>query len=48
MFLGLDATDQMLIMKEIAHFKLKLVQGISAIQVERDLNMRLRSISLLM
>jgi len=38
MFLGLDAADQMLILKEIAHFKLKLVQGISAIQAERDLN----------
>jgi len=38
MFLGLDAADQMLIMKEIAHFKLKLVQSISAIQVECDLN----------
>ncbi len=38
MFLGLDAADQMLIMKEITHFKLKLVQSISAIQVECDLN----------
>jgi hypothetical protein len=31
MFLGLDVVDQMLILKEIAHFKLKLVQGISII-----------------
>jgi len=38
MFLGLDAADQMLILKEIAHFRLKLVQGISTIQAERDLN----------
>jgi hypothetical protein len=38
MFLGLDAADQTLILKEIAHFGLKLVQGISAIQVERDSN----------
>jgi len=31
MFLGLDVADQTLILKEIAHFRLKLVQGISAI-----------------
>jgi len=31
MFLGLDVVDQMLILKEIAHFRLKLVQGISII-----------------
>jgi len=31
MFLGLDVVDQTLILKEIAHFRLKLVQGISAI-----------------
>lgn len=38
MFLGLDAVDQTLILKEIAHFRLKLMQGISAIQVERNSN----------
>jgi flagellar biosynthesis protein FliQ len=38
MFLGLDAADQMLILKEIAHFRLKLVQGISVIQAECDSN----------
>jgi len=38
MFLGLDATDQTLILKEIAHFKLKLVQGILVIQAKRDSN----------
>ncbi len=38
MFLGLDATNQTLILKEIAHFGLKLVQGILAIQVEHDSN----------
>ena len=38
MFLGLDVVDQTLILKEIAHFGLKLVQGISAIQAERDSN----------
>jgi hypothetical protein len=38
MFLGLDATNQTLILKEIAHFGLKLVQGMLAIQVEHDLN----------
>jgi len=38
MFLGLDAVDQTSILKEIVHFRLKLVQGISAIQVERDSN----------
>jgi hypothetical protein len=31
MFLGLDVVDQMLILKEIAHFRLKLVQGISIV-----------------
>jgi hypothetical protein len=31
MFLGLDVANQMLILKEIAHFRLKLVQGILAI-----------------
>ncbi len=38
MFLGLDVVDQTSILKEIAHFKLKLVQGISAIQAERNSN----------
>jgi hypothetical protein len=38
MFLALDAVNQMSILKEIAHFELKLVQGISAIQAEHDLN----------
>jgi hypothetical protein len=38
MFLGLDAVDQTLILKEIPHFGLKLVQGISTIQAERDSN----------
>ncbi len=38
MFMGLDATNQTLILKEIAHFELKLVQGILAIQVEHDSN----------
>ncbi len=38
MFLGLDATNQILILKEIVHFGLKLVQGILAIQVEHDSN----------
>jgi len=38
MFMGLDAANQTSILKEIAHFRLKLVQGISAIQVECDLN----------
>jgi len=38
MFLGLDATDQTLILKEIAHFGLKLVQGILAIQAEHNSN----------
>jgi len=38
MFLGFDAIDQTLILKEIAHFKLKLVQGISAIQSKRNSN----------
>jgi hypothetical protein len=34
----LDAADQMLILKEIVHFRLKLVQGISASQAERNSN----------
>ncbi len=38
MFMGLDVANQTLILKEIAHFGLKLVQGISIIQVERDLS----------
>jgi len=38
MFLGLDAVDQTLILKEIAHFGLKLVQGTLAIQAERNSN----------
>ncbi len=38
MFLGLDAVDQTLILKEIAHFGLKLMQGILVIQVERNSN----------
>jgi hypothetical protein len=38
MFLVLDVANQMSILKEIAHFELKLVQGISAIQAERDSN----------
>jgi hypothetical protein len=38
MFMGLDAADQTLILKEITHFGLKLVEGILAIQVERDSN----------
>ncbi len=38
MFLVLDAANQTSILKEIVHFGLKLVQGISAIQVERDSN----------
>jgi hypothetical protein len=38
MFLGLDAVDQTLILKEIAHFGLKLVQGILSIQAKRDSN----------
>jgi len=38
MFLVLDAANQTSILKEIAHFGLKLVQGISAIQVERNSN----------
>ncbi len=38
MFLGLDAVDQTSILKEIAQFRLKLVQGISVVQVERDSN----------
>jgi len=38
LFLGLDAADQTSIVKEIAHFWLKLMQGISAIQAERDSN----------
>jgi len=38
MFMGLDAADQMLILKEIAHFILKLMQGISVVQAERNSN----------
>jgi hypothetical protein len=38
MFLGLDAANQTSILKEITHFRLKLLQGISAIQAKRDLN----------
>jgi len=38
MFLGLDAANQTLILKEIVHFGLKLVQGISTIQAKRDSN----------
>jgi hypothetical protein len=38
MFLGLDATDQMLILKEITHCRLKLMQGISTIQAEHNSN----------
>jgi hypothetical protein len=38
MFLVLDATNQTSILKEIAHFRLKLVQGILAIQAKRDPN----------
>ncbi|CAK9238270.1 unnamed protein product [Sphagnum troendelagicum] len=38
MFLVLDAANQTSILKEIAHFGLKLVQGISAIQAERNSN----------
>jgi hypothetical protein len=38
MFMGLDAADQTSILKEIAHFGLKLMQGILVIQAERDLN----------
>ncbi len=36
MFLGLDVVDQTSILKEIAHFGLKLVQGILAIQAEHN------------
>jgi hypothetical protein len=38
MFLVLDAANQTLILKEIVHFGLKLVQGILAIQAECDSN----------
>jgi hypothetical protein len=38
MFLGLDVANQTSILKETAHFGLKLVQGISAIQAECNLN----------
>ncbi|CAM6012093.1 unnamed protein product [Sphagnum balticum] len=38
MFLGLDVADQMSILKEIAHFGLKLLQGTLVIQAERNLN----------
>jgi hypothetical protein len=37
-FKTLDAVDQTLILKEIVHFGLKPVQGISAVQAERDSN----------
>ncbi len=37
-FLGLDVANQTLILKEIAHFGLKLVQRISTIQAEHDSN----------
>jgi hypothetical protein len=37
-FMGLDAADQMLILKEIAHFILKLMQGVSVVQAERNSN----------
>lgn len=36
--IGLDAVDQASILKEIAHFGLKVVQGISLVQVERNSN----------
>ena len=35
---GLDAADQTSIFKEIVHFGLKVMQGISVVQAERDLN----------
>ncbi len=38
MFLGLDTANQMLILKEITHFKLKLLQGISIVQAKHDSN----------
>jgi hypothetical protein len=38
MFLGLDAADQTSILKEIVHFGLKLMQGISTIQAEHNSN----------
>ncbi len=38
MFLVLDAANQTSILKEIAHFELRLLQGISAIQAKRDSN----------
>jgi hypothetical protein len=36
--IGLDAVDQMLILKEIVHFGLKLVQGISVVEAKRKSN----------
>ena len=36
--IGLDEVDQASILKEIAHFGLKVVQGISLVQVERNSN----------
>jgi hypothetical protein len=48
MFLGLDAAVQTSILKEIAHFGLKLMQGISDVQVELIRIMRLHLISLLL
>jgi len=36
--MGLDVADQMLILKEIAHFILKPMQGISVVQAERNSN----------
>ena len=36
--IGLDAVDQMSILKEIVHFGLKLVQGISVVEAKRNLN----------
>jgi hypothetical protein len=38
MFMGLHGADQMLILKEIAHFVLKLMQGILVVQDERNSN----------
>ena len=45
---SLDAANQMLILKEIAHFRLKLVQGISTIHASATWITRLCSISLLL
>ena len=36
--IGLDEVDQASILKEIVHFGLKVVQGISLVQVERNSN----------